>query len=374
VIVRGINIINFRNIAKAALSFSGAFNLVTGPNAQGKTNLLEAIYLFSLGRSFRTRNLEEAIRFGEEYFYCALAGTSDSGVDFAIEAGLDRSGRTKVSINGKRAAGLSEVVGMIPSVIFVAEDILLAAGPPAGRRAYVDYTAAQISPLYLRDIKEYRGVLRQRNALLERASRGGAAPVGIEAWDDALAAKGAVIVRNRLETLREIRVRAERLFGEILGEHSGFNMEYVCSFNPRGSAPEEALREAILRVREAEGRRGYTMAGPHFDDVQIFLESSELRRYGSQGRKRLAAIALKLAQALTILEKRGEKPIVILDDIFSELDRGMAERVRERLTDSYQSFIATPRPDEVGALPSGARRFTVEAGVVTAAAEPGEGK
>jgi len=366
VIVRGINIIGFRNIAKARLSFSPTFNLITGPNAQGKTNLLEAIHLFSLARSFRTRSLEEVIRFGEEYFFCALAGTSDSGVDFEIEAGFDRSGRTKVSINGKRAAGLSEAIGIMPSVIFVAEDILLAAGPPAGRRALLDYTAAQISPLYLRDIKEYRGVLRQRSALLERAAREGSAPAGIEPWDDALAAKGAGVVRNRLETLRELEVRAKRLFDEILGAPSGFSMEYVCSFNPRGSPPEEALREALARVRDAERRRGYTMAGPHYDDVQIFLESAELRRYGSQGRKRLAALVLKLAQALTILERRGERPVVILDDIFSELDRETVGRVRERLTDSYQSFIATPRSDELGALPPGARRFTVEGGVITA--------
>jgi len=366
VIVRGVDIINFRNIAKAALSFSPAFNLVTGRNSQGKTNLLEAIYLFSLARSFRTRSLEEAIRFGEEYFFCRLAGTSDSGVDFEIEAGLERSGRTKVSINGKRAAGLSEVIGVMPGVIFVAEDILLAAGPPAGRRAYLDYTAAQISPLYLREIKEYRLVLRQRNALLERAARECAAPAGIEPWDDALAAKGAGIVRIRLEAMREIETRAARLFGDIAGVPGGFSMQYVCSFNPAGREPEEALRQALARVRDAERRRGYTLAGPHYDDVQIFLESVELRRYGSQGRKRLAALVLKLAQALAILEKRGEKPVVLLDDIFSELDRETAGRVREHLADSYQSFITTPRPDEFGRLPEGTRLFTVEAGAIAA--------
>jgi DNA replication and repair protein RecF len=364
VIVRGVEIVNFRNIAKAALSFAPTFNLITGRNSQGKTNLLEAIYLFSLGRSFRTRSLEEAIRFGEEYFFCRLSATADSGVDFDIEAGLERSGRTRVSVNGKRAAGLSEVVGVMPSVIFVAEDVLIAAGPPGGRRAYLDYTAAQISPLYLRDIKEYRRALRQRNALLERSARERAAPVGIEPWDDALAVKGAQIVRIRLEAMREIETRGTRLLSDILGERGGFGMQYVCSFNQEGKELEESLREAIARVREAERRRGYTLVGPHYDDVQIFLEGAELRRYGSQGRKRLAALVLKLAQALVILEKRGEKPIVLLDDIFSELDRETASRVRGHLTDSYQSFITTPRPDEIGAPPLGAQTFTVEAGVV----------
>ena len=364
-IIRGVEIVNFRNIARATLRFSPTFNLVTGRNSQGKTNLLEAMYLFSLGRSFRTRSLEEAIRFGEEYFFTRLAGTSDSGVDFEIEAGLERSGRTKVSINGKRAAGLSEVVGIMPSVIFVAEDIFIAGGPPFERRAYLDYTAAQISPLHLREIKEYRRVLRQRNTLLERAAREGASPAGIEPWDDALAAKGAAIVRIRLEALREIEKRGGALLGDIMGGEGGFGMQYICSFNAEGKELEEALRQAIARVRDAERRRGYTLVGPHYDDVRILLESADLRRYGSQGRKRLAALVLKLAQALVILEKRGEKPVVLLDDIFSELDGETASRVRGHLTDSYQSFITTPRPEELERLPEGALRFMVEAGVVS---------
>jgi DNA replication and repair protein RecF len=364
VIVRGIDIVNFRNIAKAALSFSPTFNVITGRNAQGKTNLLEAIHLFSLGRSFRTRSLEETIRFGEEYLFCRLSGKADSGVDFDIEVGVERAGRIKVSINGKKAAGLSEILGIIPSVIFVAEDILLAAGPPAGRRAYLDYTAAQISPGFLRELREYRGILRRRNVLLEKAAREGTAPEGIEPWDDAFIAKGASLVRIRIDTMREIESRAETLLAEIMNEESGFDMEYVCSFDPSGTEPKEALERSLARVREAERRRGFTMAGPHYDDVQIFLEGAELRRYGSQGRKRLAALVLKLAQALTILDRRGEKPVVILDDIFSELDRQTARRVREHLTDSYQSFITTPRPGELGELPATAARFVVESGVV----------
>jgi DNA replication and repair protein RecF len=364
VIVRGIEIVNFRNIAKAALSFSPTFNVVSGRNAQGKTNLLEAIHLFSLGRSFRTRSIVETIRFGEEHVFCRLSGRADSGVDFGIEIGFEREGRVKVSINGKAAAGPAEMIGIIPSVIFVAEDTLLAAGPPAGRRAYLDYTAAQVSPLYLRELREYRGILKRRNVILERAAREGTAPSGIEPWDDALVAKGASIVRIRTETMREIEERATALFAEILNESTGFHMEYLCSFCPSGEEPQEALRRALAGVRETERRRGCTMAGPQYDDMRLLLEAADLRRYGSQGRKRLAALVLKLAQALTILEKRGEKPIVILDDIFSEFDRETAERVRGHLTDTYQSFISTPRPEELGALSAGTARFVVEAGVI----------
>jgi DNA replication and repair protein RecF len=365
VIVRGIDIVNFRNIAEASLSFSPTFNLITGRNAQGKTNLLEAIHLFSLGRSFRTRNLEEGIRFGEDYLFCRLSGRADSGVDFRLEIGLERAGRMRVGINGKRAEGISELLGMIPSAIFVAEDVLIAAGPPAARRGYVDYTAAQVSPLFLKELREYRGILRQRNAVLERSAREGTPPAGIGPWDDALAAKGALIARVRTETLREIEARASALLAEITGTPGGFAMEYLCSFDPSGIGSAEALRRALERVREAETRRGYTLAGTQYDDVRILLDGTELRRYGSQGRKRLVSLVLKLAQAVTILDKRGEKPVVVLDDIFSELDRETADRVRAHLTDSYQSFITTPRGEELGSLPAGTARFVVEGGVVS---------
>jgi DNA replication and repair protein RecF len=362
VIIKGIDVTNFRNIAKAALAFAPGMNVITGANAQGKTNLLEAIHLFSLGRSFRTRNLDEVIRFGEEYFLCRLAARSDQGVDFRIEIALERGGRLKASVDGKKAAGIFEIIRVIPSVIFTAEDVLIAAGPPANRRAYLDYTAAQISPAYLQDLKEYRRILRHRNALLERASRGGGEPDGLEAWDEALAARAAGVVTARRDMLAELTRRAQGLLGEVLRGGSAFAMTYLCSFDAAGDNPAEGLRDALARVRETELRRGYTMAGPQYDDVSIYLDETELRRYGSQGRKRLVALVLKLAQALTIMDKRGERPVVLLDDIFSELDRDTVGRVREHLTESYQSFITTPRPDELGRDSAGAAFFRVERG------------
>lgn len=361
-IVHGIELTNFRNIRAAALSFSPRANVITGRNAQGKTNLLEAIHLFSLGRSFRTRSLEETIRFGEEYFFARLAGRSDGGVDFRIEIGLERDGRTKVGVNGAKASGIAEIIGMIPSVIFAAEDVLLATGPPAGRRAYLDYTAAQVSPAFLRDLKDYRRILRHRNALLEGASRDRREPDGLAAWDEALAAKAASIVAVRREVLGEVAERAGAILADIMPGSSGFEMAYLCSFDAGAEDPAAALREALERAREAEIRRGLTLAGPHYDDVAIGLDSVELRRYGSQGRKRLVALVLKLAQALTIMDKRGERPVVLLDDIFSELDRETVERTRRHLTAGYQSFVTTPRPDELGPAGPETAFFRVEAG------------
>jgi DNA replication and repair protein RecF len=364
-IIQALDLTNFRNIESAALTFSETFNVVRGRNAQGKTNLLEAIHLFSLGRSFRTRKSDEMIMFGREYLFARMSCLSDMGVRFRIEIGLERGGRISASVNGKKLSGLGEIIGIIPTVIFAPQDVTLASGPPADRRVYIDYTAAQISPSFLQNLREYRRVLGQRNSLLRQAAESCREPKGIEAWDDMLVERGAAIVEGRREMLGEIQTRAERLFGEIVPEGGSLRMEYRCSFRPDEGDAREALADAIRRLREQERRRGYTLAGPHYDDIEIFLGDEELKRYGSQGRKRLASIILKLAQAWAIMERRAERPVVLLDDIFSELDAETGERVSGLLTDRYQSFITTPRSDDFNGI--GGEGFEVDRGRVVKA-------
>jgi len=364
-IILGLDVVNFRNIKKASLAFSETFNFISGRNAQGKTNLLEAIHLFSLGRSFRTRHTEEAVTFGEDYFFLRLMCRSDAGIDFRIEIGLERGGRVKASVNGKKLSSLSEIIGIIPSVIFTPQDVMLAAGPPANRRMYIDYTTAQISPAFLSNLKEYRKVLRQRNSLLRNAVEERREPEGLEAWDEMLIEKGEAVVAGRGEMLSEITSRAGQLYREIVPSGETLEIVYLCSFDPVGGGTAGALREELGRVRDTEMKRGYTLAGPHFDDIVISLDATELRKYGSQGRKRLTAIVLKLAQAATIMERRGERPVVLLDDIFSELDGETSRRARDLLSDRYQSFITSPRIGRFGDALEGAFFFVVESGSFT---------
>lgn len=312
----------------------------------GKTNLLEAIHFFSLGRSFRTRHTQDAIAFESEYFFLRLAGVSDCGVKFDLEIGVERGGRVKVSADGTKLSGLGEIIGVIPSVLFVPEDVLLAAGPPRLRRLFIDYTAAQVSPAFLADLKRYRAILRNRNALLRALAEGKTGDGGLAAWDEMLVEKGAAVARGRIEMLTEVLRHVDGLCPELLPAGERIDMRYVCSFNEDGIEPEKAMRKALKRCRGGEMRRGYTLAGPHYDDVVIYLGDTELKRYGSQGRKRLVAVILKLAQARAIMASRAERPIVLLDDIFSELDGGIAERVKGVLSDRYQSFVTSPRMDD----------------------------
>ena len=361
-IVEKLQLNSYRNIKKASLEFSERFNFITGRNAQGKTNLLEAIHIFSLGRSFRTRRSTELIRFGSEHFFLRLIGRSDTGVGFRLEMGLERSGRTRLSVNGKQMRGVSEIIGFMPSVIFSPSDVELSSGPPAGRRTYLDYTAAQVSPGFLADLKDYRQALKQRNSLLRAAVVGGTLDgAQLEVWDEAFARKGAAVVEGRIEILGVISERAREIFSEVLGREDGLELGYRCSYDS-GAGSEDTLRAALLAARESERRRGYTLAGPHYDDVAMRIDGEDVRRYASQGRRRLLAVVLKLAQADVIMARRGERPVVLLDDIFSELDPGVVSGVRNMLSDRYQSFITSPRRDDFPGDIPGAARYEVENG------------
>ena len=369
-IVESLQLNSYRNIKDASLEFSEGFNFIRGRNAQGKTNLLEAIHIFSLGRSFRTRRTTELVMFGEEHFFLRLKGRSDSGVGFRLEMGQERNGRTRLSINGKQMKGVSEIIGFMPSVIFTPRDVELSSGPPAGRRVYLDYTAAQVSPGFLADLKEYRHVLKQRNSLLRTAAmRGALDETQLEAWDEALVRRGAAVVAGRTEILGVIAGRAREIFAEVLGREDGLELEYRCSFDPEGGG-EEALRAALLAARESERRRGHTLAGPHYDDLIMRIDGEEVRRYASQGRRRLLAVVLKLAQADVIMSRRGERPVVLLDDIFSELDAEVVSGVRKMLSDRYQSFITSPRGDDFPDDIPGAASYEVEKGVFRGPGDP----
>ncbi|HSG26842.1 MAG TPA: DNA replication and repair protein RecF, partial [Candidatus Krumholzibacterium sp.] len=339
-------------------------------------NLLEAIHMFSLGRSFRTRKPEEMISFGEEYFFVRLSGASDTGIGFTIELGLERGGRIRAGVNGNRLPGLSGIIGMIPSVIFTPDDVGISSGPPASRRLYIDYTAAQISPAFLADLKEFKKALMQRNALLRKVQMGTSGMEELDAWNDVFVEKGAAVALGRAKMLEPVRERAAEYFSALTTGREDFEMEYDCSFAVEGPDAETgpaggetlrgALEEALARTAERELRRGYTLAGPQFDDITLRLGGKDLRRYGSQGRRRLAAIVMKLAQAAVIMEGRAERPVVLLDDIFSELDSVTAEMVRSHLTDRYQSFITSPVGIPAPAEGAGSALIEVSGGVFSA--------
>jgi DNA replication and repair protein RecF len=303
------------------------------------------------------------IDLGSESLYVSISAESDTGVQRSLETAVARGGGAKISIDGERVRGFSRLIGEVPGVIFTPEDVLLTTGPPSERRIFLDYTAAQVSEGFLEDLKEYRKVLRQRNAVLKEMQSGGVGGHVLNALDRVLAERSESVFAGRIRVLEDLRSELESVFGAVFGEGERLATEYVSSVGGSGGADGygDIYHEELAAHRDDDIRRGYTTRGPHCDDVSILLGGLSLRSYGSQGRKRLAAIALKMAQAAVITRRSGERPVVLLDDIFSELDEEVAGRVRGFLFDSYQNFITSP-VDIDFPKGGGMKRFYIENG------------
>jgi DNA replication and repair protein RecF len=362
--INRVEIKNFRNIKEARLRFSTGFNFITGLNAQGKTNLLEALYLFSLGRSFRTKKREEMVALGEDFFFLRITVESDSGVEFILEIGVERGGQTRVKVNGEKVRGLSSILGIVPGVIFTPRDIGMVSGPPGERRTFIDYTASQISAGFLENLKEYRQVLRQRNSQIKEAAAGRFNFEIMGALDRLLVEKAEGLVEGRKRVLEEINKKAAEMFRQLFTGDGDLEMEYISSIKAGSGKYSKNFLNSIEKTREEEIRRGYTLKGPHCDDIGISIGNLDLRKYGSQGRKRLVAIVMKMTQASVITEKRGEPPVVLLDDLFSELDNDVSARVKEFLSERYQNFITSPVEIEIQ-KGKGVGNFNIDKGVIT---------
>jgi DNA replication and repair protein RecF len=328
----------FRNLADQDLELPPDGAVFLGPNGQGKTNLLEALYYPVLFRSFRGAVDVDVCRWDGPGFHMSLAA---GGPARTFEASFQRTGRRKrIAVDGVDMPRVADAVGRWLAVAFLPTDLQLVQGPAAGRRQYVDRVLALADPAYLHALLRYRAVLAQRNAAL----RGGRADLA-SAFDDGLAGPGARVVRARLAWVDATAARyaAE---SDALGEPVPADLGY------RGNvalAEAEAWPEAL---RDAAGRdqaRGMTTVGPHRDDLALSLNGRSLREFGSAGQQRTAAVALKLCELATLAEARGTEPALLLDDVFAELDRERQERLAGRLgvPGARQVFLTAPRRDEL---------------------------
>jgi DNA replication and repair protein RecF len=354
----GLAVRGFRNLRDQELGVPARGATITGANGQGKTSLLEAIYFPVLFRSLRGAPDPEIVRFGETGFHVAIGFESGARARQAFST-FRLAGRQKhLELDGVPLARMADAAGAWLAVTFLPDDVRLAAGPAAGRRLFLDRTLALSDRYYLAALSRYRRALAQRNAAL-RAARPGMA----RAFDPPLAAAGSEIVARRLAWVAGSQARfAEELFA--LGERLA---SPVLSY--AGSAELADPAAWPERLEASAGRdqaRGLTAVGPHRDDLTLCLAGHRLREFGSIGQQRTAAIALKLLELETLRRAAGESPVLLLDDIFAELDGERRRRLRERLVqeDGTQIFITSPRPED---FPDrlGLERWRVDGGVVS---------
>ena len=343
---------DYRNLLPDTFVPDKGVNVICGENAQGKTNLLEALWLFTGGRSFRGVRDKELVCRGKEQAKLTLSFFRDDRPQNA-EIVLS-GGRRTASYNGIALKSPGQLVGRVCGVIFSPEHIALVREGPAGRRAFLDSALCQLRPGYAKLLNRYQHTLSQRNALLKDIPRHVELVDTLPIWDEKLVQDGAKVVSQRkayLELLREFA--GQRYRGLSRGRE-------VLSLSYTESAPD--LREALRQGRRQDIQFGFTGSGPHRDDFSILLDGEPARTFASQGQKRSIVLALKLAEAAVLEARTGEKPIVLLDDVLSELDAGRQEYLLNHLLD-YQVFITCCEPGQALRL-RGGKLFSVAGGRV----------
>jgi DNA replication and repair protein RecF len=358
--VRRVSLRAFRNYEGLEVDLAPGLNVFAGANAQGKTNLLEALHLLATARLLRGQRDAEAIR-DEGSRAEVAAELAPGGTRIAVV--LERGVRKRASINGLGLPRPSDLLGRLPCVSISAIDMEIVRGEPVERRLFLDLELSSLYPSYLKHLTHYKRSLEQRNALLRDAGRSRVSSDAFGPWEAALARHGAAI--------RDMRgVYTDRLSPLAAAAHArmGSGEALALAYAPRDEASdEEALVDALAQGRDAEIARGATTVGPHRDDLRIEVAGREARLYGSQGQQRTAVIALKLATLELAREERGEPPLLLLDDIFSDLDeRRRALLVEIVLSQAGQTVLTCTEPALAGeAILDRAKVFEVRSGTVT---------
>jgi DNA replication and repair protein RecF len=351
---------HFRNLHGGTISFSPGVNLFIGGNGEGKTNVLEALSVFKIGRSFRTSRDADLIAFPEAFCRAEVAVQKKTGPgSFALS--IERSGEKRIKVDDKELDKLSDLIGLYPCVLFGPQDLEIVSGPPEERRRFLDVTGSMTDPVYLDELRRYRRVLGQRNALLKTRS-----PVSERAvWDTELVRRGCAVIEKRLELIGTLSRDLDRHMGE-LGVSSRIDLVYESDVSgelPEGVSREDLFAAELADVEDEEARRRTTLIGPHRDDMRILLDGRDLRRFGSQGQRRLLAVVLRLTELSYTEEKLGEPCVMLLDDLFSELDPEVSAKLRALLENDHQIFVTSPIGLEWGPGTSAAV-FHVEKGKV----------
>ena len=343
--IRDIHVRKFRNHAQSDATFGEGVNALLGENGEGKTNLLEAISYLCLTKSFLGSTDGVVLQIGEERFEVSGELEGDTGIRYHVAVSYEHPEREKeFCINKTAVEKFSDVVGQFPVVVLSPESGAITTGGPADRRRFRDFVISQSSKMYLEDLLQYRRVLRQRNRVLfdNKVSRTDAGGL-LEPWNEELVDRGVRIVHRRHLFLQELQPLVAECYGSIAGRVEEPTMTYEPSVKVEGSISEEEIRQAFLRElkRKAgeEKRFGITLVGPHRDELTLEINNLGVRSHASQGQHKTFLIALKVAEFLYLQSKRNEKPILLLDDIFTELDKHRAERLLELTESVGQAFI-----------------------------------
>jgi DNA replication and repair protein RecF len=330
---------NFRNYKGLFLEFNEKINLIIGKNGQGKTNLVESIYMLSIGKSFRTNKDKELIKFGENNLYIDARIYRDDETK-EIEVLIDNKNKG-IKVNKISIIKISELLGNFNVVVFSPEDLKLVKDGPKERRSFIDKEISQLIPKYYNNLQRYRKTLFQRNKLLKNFS----IDINLlEVYDEELAKYGSYIYITRRDFVKKLSDISKKFHKELTGNKEELSLIYKTQIDLNDSddynSVYQKLKSKLFESREHDIYNKITRYGIHKDDIEIYIDDIDVRLYGSQGQQRTASISLKLSEIELIKNEVGEYPVLILDDVFSELDEYRQKLLVEKLND-IQIFITT---------------------------------
>lgn len=323
--LKKITLTNYRNYEHLEVNFPQKINLLQGANAQGKTNLLEAIYYLALGRAYRSFREDPLIKWGQQFFLIKGEVENRHGlVNLAVLVDQTQAvTRKEIKVNSLKIERLSDFFGNLTAVLFAPENLNIVQGTPALRRKLLDDDLSQVSPGYYLLLQKHRQLLKQRNHLLKKIKITGKGYSQIEVWDEQLKTTAAQIINKRLAVLEKLNPLTRLMQRKLTGGKENLELKYL--FNrtqeiKKGVDLVSIIESTAQEVKEREYRRGITLWGPQRDDFLLTLNGQNLKIYGSQGQQRTAVLAIKLAELEFFKSESGEYPLLLLDDVLSELD------------------------------------------------------
>lgn len=368
---------NFRNYARLEVSLPPGNILLHGANAQGKTNFLESIYYLATSTSPYTNTDRQLINWRTEHDPLPFAQVTaeviaDSRMMSRLAITLTREEPNSVSERFKKEIRLNnvsrrraDVLGVVTVVMFLPQDLSLVEGSPQHRRRYMNDTLNQVDPLYTEALTTFEKVLTQRNALLKQIARNRSSVDELEYWDEQLTTSAAILIAGRQKFLREIEQQAAQIYRELTGNLEDLKLAYVPSFEPTAEGdgqlsfallgldlhrqvdPAQIIpqfREQLLAIRREEIERGVTLYGPQRDELRFLVNDRDLGSYGSRGQARTAVLAIKLAEMQWLKDRIGQSPILLLDEVASELDQARRDYLLAHIQDVSQAILTTTEP------------------------------
>ena len=358
--INNIKITNFRNYTEAHLNLSGGLNVLVGKNAQGKTNLLESVYFASLGLSPRTTRDKDLIKWESTLARVKLELKRREG-QRTLELIVPNSGKKTIKINNLPIKRMGELMGELPIVYFSPDELKLVKEGPQDRRKFLDIDISQLSKVYFYSLQRYLKILAQRNALLKQRGNKDTTRETVTIWNDGLSRAGANIILARHQFINELKIKARNIHLCLTNKKEELEVGYSGLSGVSAQELSEKLNVSYLKSFDKDYELGFTTVGPHRDDLLLKANGVDIRTFGSQGQQRTVALSLKLAELEIFKTQNGEYPVLLLDDVLSELDEARANQLLENIT-GIQTILTCTEFNHI--VPTGSKVFTIEAGKV----------